>query len=196
MISMENILITVFVAAIVAFAVFMTSKHILTKPSDKNSHKIAPPSPEPEPPPEPKPEPPEVRKIWISAAQPHEGEKVFHDEFSQPARQEGTWSLTLQNGTATTIYCFTWQCGTITIGRNCNNSIVIDSSSISRTHCRLGNDGAKWFIEDFSSTNGTFLNGRRLPASILTELSAGDKIQLGMNGQYMIFDRCLDTDNI
>src|SRR5580698_10117684 len=49
---------------------------------------------------------------------------------------------------------------------------------LSRAHARvvLRGDGA-YLLEDLGSTNGTYLNGWRIPASQL--LSAGDRIQVG-----------------
>jgi hypothetical protein len=52
---------------------------------------------------------------------------------------------------------------------------------VSRTHALLqydnGNEGI--YITDLSSTNGTFVNGVRLPANARTRLRDGDELQLG-----------------
>jgi hypothetical protein len=52
---------------------------------------------------------------------------------------------------------------------------------VSRTHALLqyddGNEGI--YITDLSSTNGTFVNGIRLPANARTRLRDGDELQLG-----------------
>jgi serine/threonine-protein kinase len=52
-----------------------------------------------------------------------------------------------------------------------------DDVEISRQHARLARAGAGFVVEDLGSTNGTFLNGRRIEAPEL--LSVGDEIELG-----------------
>ena len=53
------------------------------------------------------------------------------------------------------------------IGRNCNNKIVSNSiainyPSISSLHCEIIYSNGKVYIEDKKSTNGTYVNGRRI----------------------------------
>jgi serine/threonine protein kinase len=48
---------------------------------------------------------------------------------------------------------------------------------ISRHHARIRRDGASFAIEDLGSTNGTFVNGRRLESA--HALSVGDSIEVG-----------------
>jgi len=63
---------------------------------------------------------------------------------------------------------FTLKDRELTIGRAFTNDIVLSDIGVSRRHARLvSNDGA-YLIIDIVSTNGTYLNGRRLmgPASI------------------------------
>ncbi len=63
------------------------------------------------------------------------------------------------------------------IGRDITNDIVINDREVSRHHLRLmrGSDG--YTIEDLGSTNGTFVNGKRLTGA--TPLKNGDMIGLG-----------------
>jgi pSer/pThr/pTyr-binding forkhead associated (FHA) protein len=63
------------------------------------------------------------------------------------------------------------------IGRDVNNSIVIDDSFVSSDHAVLSFRGRAWYIEDRGSTNGTWLNGRRVEG--LLPLGYGDEIQIG-----------------
>ncbi len=51
--------------------------------------------------------------------------------------------------------------------------------SVSRHHARLTGRGNQHWIEDMGSTNGTFLNDRRLPMGEKVQLAPGDKIMLG-----------------
>jgi len=65
-----------------------------------------------------------------------------------------------------------------TIGRHPGNSIRISDPSISKFHCLITFDANKMcFIEDQSSTNGTYVNNRRIEKR--TGIYTGDEIQLG-----------------
>ncbi len=65
----------------------------------------------------------------------------------------------------------------ITLGRDISNDIVINDRETSRHHLRLMRSGDALTIEDLGSTNGTFVNGKRL--SGVTPLQNGDMIGLG-----------------
>jgi CRP-like cAMP-binding protein len=58
----------------------------------------------------------------------------------------------------------------------------IDSHrSTSRRHARIDRRGARFFLtEEIGTTNGTFVNGRRLATGVPTELSSGDEVQFGL----------------
>lgn len=64
-----------------------------------------------------------------------------------------------------------------TIGRATRADFIIDATLVSRVHCRLTstNDG-RLQIEDLDSTNGTFVNGKKISRA---ELKAGDEIGIG-----------------
>ena len=55
----------------------------------------------------------------------------------------------------------------ITIGRNPNNDIHIDNPAVSGSHAKIINEGGRISIEDVNSTNGTFINGKRISKSAL-----------------------------
>jgi adenylate cyclase len=68
--------------------------------------------------------------------------------------------------------------GSCSLGRSGANTIVLDSPKVSRRHAliHLQNIGELWLI-DFGSSNGTFLNNRRIHHPI--RLSDGDQITIG-----------------
>jgi hypothetical protein len=63
------------------------------------------------------------------------------------------------------------------LGRDVNNSIVVDDSFVSAEHALLTFRGRAWYVEDRGSTNGTWLNGQRVEG--LLPLGYGDEIQVG-----------------
>jgi DNA-binding NtrC family response regulator len=68
--------------------------------------------------------------------------------------------------------------GTLTIGRAARCDVVIDSGSVSRHHANLV-IGGEIEIEDVGSSNGTFVDGGRLPANQLAQLAVGVPFLVG-----------------
>jgi pSer/pThr/pTyr-binding forkhead associated (FHA) protein len=64
-----------------------------------------------------------------------------------------------------------------TLGRDITNDIVINDREASRHHLRLVRSGDSMTVEDLGSTNGTFVNGKRVSGMI--PLQNGDMIGLG-----------------
>jgi hypothetical protein len=62
------------------------------------------------------------------------------------------------------------------IGRSDESDIVLNDLSVSRTHAVLEINAGRPTLRDLESTNGTFLNGRRIRAETLHD---GDEVQLG-----------------
>ena len=67
----------------------------------------------------------------------------------------------------------------IIIGRGRDSDIILDEHQISRKHARLQNTSQGWALTDLGSTNGTRVNGQRLPAGQPRTLQPGDRIALG-----------------
>ncbi len=65
----------------------------------------------------------------------------------------------------------------INLGRDITNNIVINDREVSRHHLRLMRGAEGYTIEDLGSTNGTFINGKRVTGA--TPLKNGDMIGLG-----------------
>jgi hypothetical protein len=65
----------------------------------------------------------------------------------------------------------------VSLGRGERCTIKLDDTYVSQMHARLfGRDGA-WFVEDLGSTNGTYLNDRRVSAPV--QVRAGDVVRVG-----------------
>jgi hypothetical protein len=62
------------------------------------------------------------------------------------------------------------------IGREAGNEIVIEDPQVSRRHAQLTRQGHSYLIEDVGSTNGTYVNGKRVMAPTL--LANGDMVGL------------------
>jgi len=67
--------------------------------------------------------------------------------------------------------------GKTTIGRRRSNDLVLSDNTVSGQHCIILTEGEDIYIQDLDSTNGTFLNGKRIHEK--TVLQRGDKLMLG-----------------
>jgi pSer/pThr/pTyr-binding forkhead associated (FHA) protein len=56
------------------------------------------------------------------------------------------------------------------------SDVVVQAKYVSKAHCRVRNDGGMATVEDLNSTNGTFVNGRRITSSV--PLRKGDVLDL------------------
>jgi len=64
-----------------------------------------------------------------------------------------------------------------TMGRAPRADFVVDAALVSRVHCRFTlNETNELQLEDLGSTNGTFVNGKKVRR---TQLSDGDKLTVG-----------------
>ena len=69
--------------------------------------------------------------------------------------------------------------GWVTVGRAPTSNIVLDETCVSGTHARLLPRGQFYFVEDLGSTNGTFVNGKRVTDAQLkyeSRLRIGDTV--------------------
>lgn len=64
-----------------------------------------------------------------------------------------------------------------TLGRDVNNAIVVEDPFASSEHAVLTFRGRSWYVEDTGSTNGTYLNGRRIEH--VAAMGYGDEMSIG-----------------
>jgi len=64
-----------------------------------------------------------------------------------------------------------------TLGRDVNNAIVVEDPFASSEHAVLTFRGRSWYVEDTGSTNGTYLNGRRIED--VAAMGYGDEMSIG-----------------
>lgn len=64
----------------------------------------------------------------------------------------------------------------ITIGRSLENNIVLEDARVSRHHAQLRLIGDQFCVLDLGSTNGTFVNGRKIREQVI---GPGDEVSFG-----------------
>ncbi len=64
-----------------------------------------------------------------------------------------------------------------TVGRSPGCQVALDDTFASQVHARIFQGGEGWFIEDLGSTNGTFLNDRKVTSP--QPLALGDRLRIG-----------------
>jgi len=62
------------------------------------------------------------------------------------------------------------------IGRRQDSSLRIQTADVSRQHCEIFQDGKDIVVRDLGSSNGTYVNGKRVAEA---KLLAGDKLSVG-----------------
>jgi two-component system, NtrC family, sensor kinase len=67
--------------------------------------------------------------------------------------------------------------GAIGIGRDAANVIQVHDTEVSRRHAQVQFDGTTCLISDLGSSNGTFVNGKRIDEEC--KLVSGDRVQFG-----------------
>ena len=65
---------------------------------------------------------------------------------------------------------------TVAIGRDSVNAIHLHDTEASRRHAELRRNGSGYSLRDLDSSNGTFVNGRRVQTH---DLASGDQVQMG-----------------
>jgi hypothetical protein len=66
--------------------------------------------------------------------------------------------------------------GRLTLGRSSTCELVFADDTVSRLHAELRIVDGRWILRDLGSSNGTWVNGRRVMEA---EVAAGDEVHLG-----------------
>jgi pSer/pThr/pTyr-binding forkhead associated (FHA) protein len=69
--------------------------------------------------------------------------------------------------------------GKIRLGRDKANDIVLEDKLVSRLHAVIQKIGEEYFLEDLGSTNGTLVNGQRVPPHKYVRLALKDTVLIG-----------------
>jgi hypothetical protein len=80
--------------------------------------------------------------------------------------------------------------GRTIIGRTPENDLQIDSKYVSRHHCQLTVTGEGTLLEDLNSTNGIYMQGRRVRRHLLAD---GDVVQIGRHELHYTDERQVRT---
>src|SRR5262245_63174 len=65
----------------------------------------------------------------------------------------------------------------VTIGRVQGNDIILPKGNVSKRHSRIVLKDSKFIIVDLKSTNGTYVNGRKITSPLV--IKQNDKIYIG-----------------
>ncbi|NIV32677.1 MAG: FHA domain-containing protein, partial [Anaerolineae bacterium] len=67
----------------------------------------------------------------------------------------------------------------VSLGRSTANQVILQDPKVSSQHAELtlGRDG--WMVSDLGSSNGTFLEGQRLPPGTHVPLQLGQTVRIG-----------------
>ncbi|MGB7220428.1 MAG: FHA domain-containing protein [Vicinamibacterales bacterium] len=89
------------------------------------------------------------------------------------AERGDQWRLLEADGSLT----FRLRAGAVkTLGRAPRADFIVNRALVSRLHCQLTAGPDKLEVEDLKSTNGTFVNDKRIKRG---ELTSGDRLKLG-----------------
>ena len=74
--------------------------------------------------------------------------------------------------------CLTVNDTPLTLGRSSSNTVQVDLPDLSRRHAGFLLEADRYYVEDFASRNGTFVNRERIPPGSRRALDDGDEINL------------------
>lgn len=108
------------------------------------------------------PKPGKPAKVTAPAARPSRPEPTGNLVVLEPAELRGrTYSLGAE----------------ITVGRAPGCSVMVDDTFVSQVHARVFQREGNYLVEDLGSTNGTYLNKKKLSGTMM--MHRGDRLQVG-----------------
>jgi len=75
-----------------------------------------------------------------------------------------------------------------TVGRDPSCALLLGDRRVSSLHARFSWTGAAWVLRDLGSTNGTFVDGVRLPPGVDRRVHAGMRLAFGDPGALWVLD--------
>ena len=75
-----------------------------------------------------------------------------------------------------------------TVGRDPSCALLLEERRVSSLHARFSWTGAAWVLRDLGSTNGTFVDGVRLPPGVDRRVHAGMRLAFGDPGALWVLD--------
>jgi hypothetical protein len=76
----------------------------------------------------------------------------------------------------------------ILVGRSRDNDVWINDPEVSKHHVKLIPTGGKWEVVDLGSTNGTFVNDKKIEKNKATEIRTYDAVRLGRAAKMQFLD--------
>jgi len=102
-----------------------------------------------------------------------------------PTHMERTLWLTDRDGLR---FALEPQMGVVRVGRATDNEIAIDNQRVSRYHAQVRWVESSWLVYDLDSTNGTFVDGQRVPAVRPYVLGPDSQLRLGDHDLQVVQD--------
>ncbi len=82
----------------------------------------------------------------------------------------------------------------LTVGRQVGVHLLVDEGTVSRRHAELRYANGQHVLHDLGSTNGTYVNGQRLPAHSAYVLKADDEVRFGKVVRFAFVLRSLPAE--
>lgn len=112
---------------------------------------------------------------------------AFRASFDHPfLLQEG--KLKVEGGAPTDRHVYLLRppaSGTLLVGRSPAADVSIPDQQVSSKHAELSRQGDRWVVVDTGSTNGTFLEGKRLPPNAAHPLTDTLPVRFGPDAAFM-----------
>lgn len=99
---------------------------------------------------------------------------VTPDATSELSSSTTTWQLTALTAALGDLQLSVSD--SLSVGRGSDNDVVLGSKAVSRNHAVLSVLDTELYVKDLDSSNGTFVNNKRIEANKTVQLNADDKL--------------------